>query len=42
MTGAADVVADVQARNPGDSVVLTVQHGGTSRQVSVKLANRAL
>ncbi len=42
VTGAADVVTDVQSHNPGDSVVLTVHHGGTSRQVSVKLANRAL
>ncbi len=32
----------VQSHNPGDSVVLTVHHGGTSSQVSVKLANRAL
>jgi putative serine protease PepD len=41
VTGADDVVGAVQAHSPGDTIVLTVKRGGSTRQVSVKLADRA-
>jgi putative serine protease PepD len=41
VTNSADAVGAVQSHNPGDTVVLTVDRGGSTHQVSVKLANRA-
>jgi putative serine protease PepD len=41
VTNSADAVGAVQSHNPGDTVVLTVDRGGSTHQVSVKLGNRA-
>jgi putative serine protease PepD len=41
VTGADDVVGAVQSHSPGDSIVLTVKRDGSTREVTVKLADRA-
>lgn len=40
VAGADDAVGAIQAHSPGDSIALTVKHGGSTRTVTVKLADR--
>jgi S1-C subfamily serine protease len=40
ITGMEDLIAAVNAKQPGDSVTLTVLSGGSSHDVTVKLGNR--
>ena len=40
VTGMDDVVAAVDAKKPGDSVQLTLKHGGDTRNVTVQLTER--
>jgi S1-C subfamily serine protease len=40
ITGMEDLIAAVNAKQPGDSVTLTVLNGGSSHDVTVKLGNR--
>ena len=38
--GMDDVVAAVDAHKPGDSIQLTLEHGGDTRDVTVQLTER--
>jgi S1-C subfamily serine protease len=40
ITGMEDLIAAVNAKQPGDTVTLTVLRGGSSQQIDVKLADR--
>ncbi len=40
ITGMEDLISAVNAKQPGDSVTLTVLRDGSSKEVTVKLADR--